>query len=88
LRGSACDIRKEDTFLTLNPHSVSPLHFLGVRRIFGEVCCVNNLVIKYLSGILLITWIIGEFFGSYPEYPAKSVGKLGEEFLIAALAKS
>jgi hypothetical protein len=29
-----------------------------------------------------------ELLGSYQEYPAKSVGKQGEEFLIAALVKS
>jgi hypothetical protein len=31
---------------------------------------------------------ICELLGSYQEYPAKSVGKQGEEFLIAALVKS
>jgi hypothetical protein len=31
---------------------------------------------------------IGELLGSYQEYAAKSVGKQGREFLIAALVKS
>jgi hypothetical protein len=31
---------------------------------------------------------IGESLGSYQEYPAKSVGKQGEELLIATLLKS
>jgi hypothetical protein len=30
---------------------------------------------------------IGELLGSYQEYPAKSVGKQGKEFLIAAQVK-
>jgi hypothetical protein len=32
--------------------------------------------------------IIGESLRSYQEYPAKSVGKQGEEFLIEAQVKS
>jgi hypothetical protein len=31
---------------------------------------------------------MGDLLRSYQEYPAKSVGKQGEEFLIAALLKS
>jgi hypothetical protein len=31
---------------------------------------------------------IGESIGSYQEYPAKSVGRQGEEFLIVTLVKS
>jgi hypothetical protein len=41
-----------------------------------------------LSGMFLIASKICELLRSYQEYPAKSVGKKREEFLIAALVKS
>jgi hypothetical protein len=39
-----------------------------------------------LSRIFLIATKIGELLGSYLEYPIKSVGKIGEEFMISAQA--
>jgi hypothetical protein len=43
---------------------------------------------KAVCGIFLIASKTGELLRSYQEYAAKSVGKQGEEFLIAALVKS
>jgi hypothetical protein len=41
-----------------------------------------------VSGIFLISSKVGELLWSYQEYPGKSVGKQGEELLIATLVKS
>jgi hypothetical protein len=48
----------------------------------------QQLAYLVLGRIFLIASKIGEFFGSCPKYPAKSVGKQGGEFLIAALVES
>jgi hypothetical protein len=48
----------------------------------------QQLACLVFSRIFLIASEIGELLESYQEYPAKSVGKQGDELLIAALVKS
>jgi hypothetical protein len=52
---------------------------------FRYLC--QQLVYQVLSGIFWIASKNGELLWSYQQYPAKSMGKQGEEFLIAAPVK-
>jgi hypothetical protein len=63
-------------------HQIVSKSLVGVRYLCQQI--------GYLvaSRIFLIAMEIGESLGSYQEYPAKSVGKQGEELLIATLLKS
>jgi hypothetical protein len=58
----------------------------GLLSGFRYLC--QQLAYLVFSRQFLIASKIGESLGSYQEYPAKSVGKQGEEFLIAALVIS
>jgi hypothetical protein len=58
------------------------------RTLSGFCYLCQQLAYLVFSRIFLIACKIGELLGNYQEYPAKSVGKQGEEFLIAALVKS
>jgi hypothetical protein len=49
---------------------------------------VSTFAYLVLGKIFMIARKIGESLRSYQEYPAKSVGKQGEELPIAALVKS
>jgi hypothetical protein len=48
----------------------------------------QQLACLVICRIFLIAGKMVEALGSYQEYPAKSVGKQGEEFVLVALVKS
>jgi hypothetical protein len=68
--------------------SVDGTHQIVIRTLSGFLYLCQQLAFYVLSRIFLIASKIGELLGSYREYSAKSTGKQGGEFLIAALVKS
>jgi hypothetical protein len=65
------------------------IHTIVIRTLYTDfVACVNKLLFLYFAGCSLKASKKGELLCSYKEYPAKSVGEQGKEFLIAAQVKS
>jgi hypothetical protein len=64
------------------------IHPIVLRTLSGFCYLCQQLAYLVDSRIFLMNSKIGESLRSYQEYPAKSVGKQGEEFPIAALVKS
>ena len=73
------------SFIVVHLGRDSPNSYQDFIRISLPVSTIAYLV---LGRIFLIASKIGESRGSKQEYPAKSVGKQGEEFLIETLVKS
>jgi hypothetical protein len=63
------------------------IHQIVLRTLSGFCYLCQKLAYLVLRKIFLIARKIVESLRSYQEYPAKSVGKQGEEFPIAALVK-
>jgi hypothetical protein len=59
-----------------------------IKTLSGFRYLCQQLALKVLGRIFLMASKIYESLRCYQEYPAKSVGKQGEEFLIAAQVKS
>jgi hypothetical protein len=64
------------------------IHQIVIRTLSGFRYLRQQLAYLVLSRIFLIASQIDESLESYQDYSAKSVGKQGGEFLIAALVKS
>jgi hypothetical protein len=64
------------------------IYQIAIRTLSGLCYLCQQLAFVLLSGIFLIASKTVASLSSYREYPAKSVGKHGEEFLIAVLVKS
>jgi hypothetical protein len=64
------------------------IHQIVIRTLSGFRYLCQKLAYLVLSRIFLIASQINELLESYQDYSAKSVGKQGGEFLIAALVKS
>jgi hypothetical protein len=69
-------------------HLKNGIHQIVIRTLSRFYYLCQQLAYIVLSRIFQIADKINELIGSYQEYPAKSVGKQEEEFLIAALVKS
>jgi hypothetical protein len=89
-QGSVCcgGIRKGKTLSPLILQFRVGIHQIVIRTlsVFRYLC--QQLAYLELSNIFLIASKIGESLRRYQEYPAKTVGKQGEKFLIAALVSS
>jgi hypothetical protein len=64
------------------------IHQIVIRTLSGFHYLCQELAYLVLSRIFPIASQIDESLESYQDYAAKSVGKQGGEFLIAALVKS
>jgi hypothetical protein len=64
------------------------IHQIVIRTLSGFRYLCQKLAYFVLSRIFLIASQIDESLKRYQDYSAKSVGKQGGEFLIAALVKS
>jgi hypothetical protein len=64
------------------------IHQIVIRTLSTCFYMCQQLAYLVLNRIFLQAGKIGELLRIYQEYPAKSVGKQGEEFLIAAVVKS
>jgi hypothetical protein len=64
------------------------IHQVVIRNLSGYRYLCQQLAYLVLCRIFLKDSKIGLLLKSYQKYPAKSVGKLGEEFLIVELERS
>jgi hypothetical protein len=71
----------------MGPCPPGGIHQIVIRTLSGFLYLCQQLAYLVLSRIFLIASKIGELLRSCQKYP-QSVGKQGEEFLIAALVKS